>query len=54
MYKRQGDFIRTFDSIQRSLASGERIFEVLDTDPGVKDPENPVPLENVRGEVRCV
>lgn len=50
-YNPVGDFIRTFDSIQRSLASGERIFEVLDTDPGVKDPENPVPLENVRGEV---
>ncbi|MDH7602423.1 MAG: ABC transporter ATP-binding protein [Armatimonadota bacterium] len=46
-----GDFIRTFDSIQRALASGERIFDVLDTVPDVQDPPDPVPLEHIRGEV---
>ena len=44
-YQPIGDFIRTFDSIQRSLASGERIFEVLDTVPEIQDPEQPSPLE---------
>jgi subfamily B ATP-binding cassette protein MsbA len=46
-----GDFIRTFDSIQRALASAERIFEVLDTVPDVQDPPDPVPLDRIRGEV---
>ena len=44
-------FIRTYDSIQRSLAAGERIFEVLDEVPQVQDPAEPVPLAKVRGEV---
>ncbi len=50
-YQPIGDFIRTFDSIQRALASGERIFEVLDSVPEVIDPKNPVTFSNVRGEV---
>jgi subfamily B ATP-binding cassette protein MsbA len=44
-------FIRTYDSILRSLAAGERIFEVLDEDPQVRDPDEPEPLEQVRGAV---
>ena len=44
-------FIRTYDSIQRALASGERIFEVLDEVPGVRDPETPLALQDVKGEV---
>lgn len=51
LYQPIGDFIRTFDSIQRALASGERIFEVLDTKPDVEDPAHPVPLPLARGEV---
>lgn len=50
-YQPVGDFIRTFDSIQRALASGERIFEVLDTRPDIRDPEHPVILSELRGEV---
>lgn len=50
-YNPVGDFIRTFDSIQRALASGERIFDVLDTTPEVRDPEMPVELKAMRGEV---
>lgn len=50
-YNPVGDFIRTFDSIQRALASGERIFEVLDTVPEIQDPLEPVALETIRGEV---
>jgi len=44
-------FIRTYDSIQRSLAAGERIFEVLDETPQVRDPEEPTPLASIHGEV---
>ena len=50
-YQPVGDFIRMFDSIQRALASGERIFEVLDTQPEIEDPQEPVPLSTLRGEV---
>jgi ABC-type multidrug transport system fused ATPase/permease subunit len=50
-YNPVGDFIRTFDSVQRALASGERIFEVLDAVPEIKDPPEPMPLETIRGEV---
>ncbi|MDO8588842.1 MAG: ABC transporter ATP-binding protein [Armatimonadota bacterium] len=50
-YQPIGDFMRTFDSIQRALASGERIFEVLDTKPEIQDPPEPVPLPEVRGDV---
>ncbi len=50
-YQPVGEFIRTFDFVQRALAAGERIFEVLDTEPGIKDPIEPVSLGEVRGEV---
>lgn len=48
-YQPIGEFIRTFDSIQRALASGERIFEVMDTTPEILDPEEPVPLAEIHG-----
>jgi subfamily B ATP-binding cassette protein MsbA len=50
-YQPVGDFIRTFDSIQRALASGERIFEVLDSKPEVEDPIDPVALPSIEGRV---
>lgn len=50
-YQPVGEFIRTFDSIQRALASGERIFEVLDTVPVIQDPEDPVPVMQITGAV---
>lgn len=50
-YQPVGDFIRTFDSIQRALASSERIFEVLDTVPGIQDPQQPCEIPDLRGEV---
>jgi subfamily B ATP-binding cassette protein MsbA len=40
-----------FDIIQRSLAAGERLFEVLDTVPQIQDPESPVSLGPLRGDV---
>lgn len=50
-YQPVGDFIRMFDSIQRALASGERIFEVLDTKPEIEDPQEPESLSTLQGEV---
>jgi len=50
-YQPVGDFIRTFDSIQRALASGERIFEVLDTIHDIQDPADPLPVTRITGAV---
>lgn len=50
-YQPLGDFIRTFDSIQRALASSERIFEVLDAVPAIQDPAQPEPISDLRGDV---
>jgi subfamily B ATP-binding cassette protein MsbA len=33
-----------FSNIQRGLASGKRIFKVVDTFPTINNPENPIPL----------
>jgi ABC-type multidrug transport system fused ATPase/permease subunit len=38
--------------IQRAIASGERIFEVLDVEPEITDPPEPRPLPDGRGDVR--
>jgi ATP-binding cassette subfamily B protein/subfamily B ATP-binding cassette protein MsbA len=35
---------RVFTKIQGSLAAADRVYELLDTDPQVKDPEHPQPL----------
>ena len=37
--------------ISRSLASAERVFEVLDTESDVKDAERPVPVARINGRV---
>ncbi len=37
--------------INRSVSSAHRIFEVLDTEPDLTDQPEPVPLEEIRGEV---
>ncbi len=46
-----GSLFQFFDSITRSLAAGERLFEVLDTVPEIEDPLNPQPLGEISGQV---
>ena len=44
---------RFFNTLFRAMASGERIFQALDWDEWLHEPENPVRLpERLRGEVR--
>jgi subfamily B ATP-binding cassette protein MsbA len=50
-YQPIGNLFNFFDSIQRSLAAGERIFEVLETEPEIQDPVEPQALPEVRGAV---
>ncbi len=40
-----------FDTLQRSFASAEKIFSILDMVPGVVDEEDAVELEEIRGEI---
>ncbi|PYJ62223.1 MAG: ABC transporter [Verrucomicrobia bacterium] len=42
---------RVTDFLSRSLASAERVFEVLDTESDVKDAEKPVPIPRIEGRV---
>jgi len=42
---------RFYASIQRALASVERVFEVLDTEPDIVDKEDAVELSVINGEV---
>ena len=40
-----------FDMLQRSFASAEKIFSILDMVPEVVDDEDAIELENIRGEI---
>jgi ATP-binding cassette subfamily B protein len=45
------DLVLQYTQIQRAMAGGQRIFEVLDTKPEIVDVEDAVDLADVRGEV---
>ncbi len=40
-----------YTQLQRAMAGGERIFEVLDTEPEIQDAPDAIELDDVRGEV---
>ncbi len=39
------------EQFQRGMTGIERFFEIMDTEPEIKDSENAQPLENVQGEI---
>ncbi len=45
------NFTRAMDWSTRSLTAAERVFEVLDTEPDIREAQNAVPVEHIRGEV---
>jgi ABC-type multidrug transport system fused ATPase/permease subunit len=45
------DLVLQYTQVQRAMAGGQRIFEVLDTKPEIVDADDAVELEDVRGEV---
>jgi ATP-binding cassette subfamily B protein len=45
------DLVLQYTQLQRAMAGGQRIFEVLDTQPEIVDAEGALRLEDVRGEV---
>lgn len=45
------DLSEKYNVMQTAMASSERIFKLLDNDTFVKNPDNPVPLGRIKGEV---
>ncbi len=45
------DLVLQYTQLQRAMAGGERIFEVLDTVPEIQDVPDAIDLDDVRGEV---
>jgi ATP-binding cassette subfamily B protein len=45
------DLVLQYTQLQRAMAGGQRIFEVLDTEPEIVDVEDAVVLPDIRGEV---
>ena len=43
---------RMNEQVQMALASSERVADLLDVQPDVKEPKNPVRLGRARGEIR--
>jgi ATP-binding cassette, subfamily B, bacterial len=48
------DMARVYAEMQRSVASAERVFSLLDTQPDVVDPEKAVELTSMAGEIAFV
>jgi ATP-binding cassette subfamily B protein len=45
------DLVLQYTQLQRAMAGGERIFEVLDTESDIKDKEDAIELDDVQGDV---
>jgi ABC-type multidrug transport system fused ATPase/permease subunit len=45
------DLVLQYTMVQRAMAGGERIFEVLDTEPRIKDKADAVELDEIEGRV---
>lgn len=45
------DLSDRFNTLQGAMASSERIFELLDTEPEIRSPAEPVPWPEPRGEI---
>ena len=45
------DLVMQYTMLQRAMAGGQRIFEVLETVPRIRDREDAIELENVEGRV---
>jgi ATP-binding cassette subfamily B protein len=45
------DLSEKYNILQSAMASSERVFKLLDTPADILQPENPIPLQEVRGEI---
>ncbi|MEN6357831.1 MAG: ABC transporter ATP-binding protein [Armatimonadota bacterium] len=51
LYQPVGNLARINDTIQRSLAAAERIFEVIDEEPAIADPDDAIDMPRIEGRV---
>jgi len=47
-----GTFVRLYTQIQEASGAIRRVYEILDTTPAIKNPENPIFLDNIRGRIQ--
>lgn len=50
-YKPISDLSEKFNILQSAMASSERIFSLLETEPEIRNPSDPLFLENIRGSL---
>ena len=46
-----GTFVRIYTQVQEALGAVRRVYEILDTEPLIKSPENPVALSAIEGKI---
>lgn len=51
LYSPVKKILGAYTSVQRSIGAAERVFEIIDEQPDITDPRDPVPLERATGEV---
>jgi len=51
IYRPIGELFRVYDTVLRSAAAAERVNEILDTEPDIRDAPDAIELQEMRGEV---
>ena len=46
-----GTFVRLYTQVQEARGAIQRVYEILDTEPIIKNPDNPVPLGDISGGI---
>jgi ATP-binding cassette, subfamily B, bacterial MsbA len=46
-----GTFVRLYTQIQEASGAIRRVYEILDTQPAIENPDNPIFLENINGRI---
>jgi ATP-binding cassette, subfamily B, bacterial MsbA len=46
-----GTFVRLYTQVQEARGAIQRVYEILDTEPIIKNPDNPVPLNDISGGI---
>ncbi len=47
-----GTFVRLYTQIQEASGAIRRVYEILDTQPAIENPDNPIFLENISGRIQ--
>jgi ATP-binding cassette, subfamily B, bacterial MsbA len=47
-----GTFVRLYTQIQEARGAIQRVYEILDTQPIIQNPSNPITIENITGSIQ--